>query len=159
MRNILFALSLLLCAAPVAAAAQGFPGLTPEQQAQIQTLRDTAKTTSFNALSADHRTKVQAVVTTFDAGSVSIADAATQIDAILTPDEAKAVLAAGQTMRDGMRKMYEDANGGASPPPRQGPPPGAGAGQGQRRAPDAGRILLQLAASPDALRAAMQQQP
>lgn len=155
MRNILFALTLALCAAPVAAAAQGFPSMTPEQQAQLQTLRDAAKTTSFNALSADHRTKVQAIITQFNSGSVLIADAVTQIDAVLTPDEAKAVIAAGQTLRDGMRKMYEDANGGATPPPRQGPPPGSG--QGQRRPPDAGRILLQVAASPDALRAAMQQ--
>src|SRR5579872_1598417 len=122
MRKILFALTLALCAAPVAAAAQGFPGMTPEMQAQVQTLRDTAKTTSFNALSADHRTKVQAIVTQFNNGSVSIADAVTQIDAILTPDESKAVLAAGQTMRDGMRKMFEDANGGSPPPARQGPP-------------------------------------
>ncbi len=130
--------------------------MTPEMQAQVQTLRDTAKTASFNALSADHRTKVQAIVTQFDSGSVSIADAVTQIDALLTPDESKAVIAAGQTMRDAIRKMYSDANGGSPPPARQGPPPGAGAGQGQRRPPDAGRILLQLAASPDALRAAMQ---
>ena len=155
MRTIVLALTLLLCMAPVAAAAQGFPGMTPEQQAQVQTLRDTAKTSSFNALSADHRTKVQAIVTQFNSGSVSIADAVTQIDAVLTPDESKAVIAAGQTMRDGMRKMYEDANGGSPPPGRQGRPPGAGGGQGRRR-PDAGRILLQLAASPDALRAAMQ---
>lgn len=159
MRTFLLALSLALLAAPVAASAQGFPGMTPEMQAQMQSLRDTAKTTSFNALSADHRTKVQAIITNFNNGSVAIADAASQIDAILTPDESKAVIAAGQTlraaMRDAMRKAYADANGGASPPPRQGPPPGA-AGQGQRRAPDAGRILLQVAASPDALRAAMQ---
>ena len=154
MRNILFALSLALFAAPIAAAAQGFPGMTPEQQVQVQALRDTAKTTSFNALSADHRTKVQAIITSFNSGSVAIADAVTQIDAVLTPDESTAVLAAGQTMRDAMRKMYQDANGGSPPPGRQGPPPGAG--QGQRRAPDAGRTLLQLAASPDALRAARQ---
>lgn len=128
--------------------------MTPEQQTQMQTLRDTAKTASFNALSADHRTKVQAIITQFNNGSVSIRDAVTQIDAVLTPDETKAVLAAGQTMRDGIRQIFEAANGGSPPPQRQGPPPGAG---GQRRAPDAGRLLLQLGASPDALRAAMQQ--
>lgn len=128
--------------------------MTPEMQTQMQTLRDTAKTTSFNALSADHRTKVQAIITQFNNGSLAIRDAVTQIDALLTPDETKAVLAAGQTMRDGMRQIFEAANGGSPPPQRQGPPPGAG---GQRRAPDAGRLLLQLGASPDALRAAMQQ--
>lgn len=155
MRTFIFALTLALFAVPLAASAQGFPGMTPEMQAQVQALRDTAKTNSFNALSADHRTKVQAVITQFDAGSVAIADAVTQIDAVLTPAEAAAVIAQGQAMRDAMRKAFTDANGGASPPPGQGRPPGAGGG-GQRRAPDAGRILLQLAASPDALRAAMQ---
>ncbi len=154
MRTILFVLSLALFAAPVAASSQGFPGMTPEMQAQVQALRDTAKATSFNALSADHRSKVQAIISNFNSGSVAIADAATQIDAVLTPDESKAVIAAGQTMRDAMRKMRDDANGGSPPPDRQGPPPGAS--QGQRRAPDAGRILLQLAASADALRAARQ---
>jgi len=98
---------------------------------------------------------VQAIVIQFNSGSVSIADAVTQSDAVLTAAESAAVIAAGQTMRDGMRKMYEDANGGSPPPGRQGTPPGPGVGQGQRRSPDAGRILLQLAASPDALRAAM----
>jgi hypothetical protein len=153
MRNILAALTLALFALPVAASAQGFPGMTPEQMAQVQKLRDTAKDSSFKALSADHLTKVQAVITQFNNGSVSIPDAVTQIDAVLTPDEAKAVIAAGQTMRDGMRAMYAAANNGASPPPRPAGPPGGG----PPRAPDAGRILLQVSASPDALRAAMQQ--
>jgi|SRR5581483_9707499 len=159
MRKLLAALTLALFALPVAASAQGFPGnFTPEQMAQVQKLRDTAKDTSFKALSADHLTKVQAIITNFNNGSVSIPDAITQIDAVLTSDEAKAVLAAGQTMRDGMRAMYQADNNGASPPPRPAGPPGGGPpGGGQRRAPDAGRILLQLAASPDALRAAMQQ--
>lgn len=129
--------------------------MTPELQAQMQTLRDTAKTNSFNALSADHRTKVQAIITQFDNGSLPMADAVTQIDAVLTPDEATAVIAQGQAFRDAMRKAFADANGGSPPPARAGRPPGAG-GQGQRRPPDAGRILLQVAASPDALRAAMQ---
>jgi hypothetical protein len=155
MRTFLFAITLALFAAPVAAPAQGFPGMTPALQAQMQTLRDTAKTNSFNALSADHRTKVQAIITQFDNGSLAIADAVTQIDAVLTPDESTAVIAQGQALRDAMRKAFTDANGGSPPPGRQGRPAGAG-GQGQRRPPDAGRILLQVAASPDALRAAMQ---
>jgi len=155
MRTFLFAITLALFAAPVAAAAQGFPGMTPELQAHMQTLRDTAKTNSFNALSADHRTKVQAIVTQFDTGSLAMADAVTQIDAVLTPTESAAVIAQGQAFRDARRKAFTDANGGSPPPSREGRRPGAG-GQGQRRTPDAGRILLQLGASPDALRAAMQ---
>jgi hypothetical protein len=155
MRTFLFAITLALCAAPVAAAAQGFPDMTPELQAQMQTLRDTAKTNSFNALSADHRIKVQAIITQFGNGSLAMADAVTQIDAVLTPDESTAVIAQGQALRDAMRKAFADANGGSPPPGREGRPPGAG-GQGQRRPPDAGRTLLQVAASPDALRAAMQ---
>ena len=159
MRTFLFALALALCAAPLAASAQVsdfYEHDARDASPDLQALRDTAKTNSFNALSADHRTKVQAIITQFDNGSVAIADAVTQIDAILTPDEAAAVIAQGQAMRDAVRKALADANGGASPPPPgQGRPPGAGGG-GQRRPPDAGRILLQLAASPDALRAAMQ---
>lgn len=150
MRNIFLALLFAVCALPVAAPAQFMPSLTPDQQAQIMKLRADTKTNAFNALSADHQTKVQAVITQFDSGSVSMADAVTQIDAILSPDESKAVIAQGQQMNDAMRKIFESANGGSPPP---GPP---GGGQGQRRPPDAGRILLRLAASPDALRAAMQ---
>jgi len=151
MRNIFLVLLFAACALPIAAPAQFMPNLTPEQQAQVMQLRADTKTASFKALSADHQTKVQAVITQFDSGSVSMTDAVTQIDAILTPDESKAVIAQSQSMRDAMRKIFESANGGSPPPGppggRQGPP---------RRAPDAGRILLQLGASPDALRAAMQ---
>lgn len=155
MRTFLFAITLALLAVPVAASAQGFPGMTPELQAQMQTLRDTAKTNSFNALSADHRTKVQAIITQFNNGSLAMPDAVTQIDAVLAPAESAAVIAQGQAFRDAMRKAFSDANGGSPPPAPQGRPPGAG-GQGPRRPPDAGRVLLQVAASPDALRAAMQ---
>jgi hypothetical protein len=156
MRNIFLVLLFAVCTLPIAAPAQFMPNLTPDQQAQVMQVRADAKTASFNALSADHRTKVQAVITQFDSGSVSIADAITQIDAVLTPDESKAVLDQGQKMRDAMRKVFEGQNGGSPPPGgMQGRPGGGGQGQG-RRPPDAGRILLQLAASPDALRAAMQ---
>jgi hypothetical protein len=151
MRNIFLVLLFAVCALPIAAPAQFMPNLTPEQQAQVMQIRADTKTSAFKALSADHQTKVQAVITQFDGGSVSMADAVTQIDAILTPDESKAVIAQGQQMNDAMRKIFESANGGSPPP---GPP---GGGQGPpRRAPDAGRILLRLSASPDALRAAMQ---
>ena len=157
MRNIFLVLLFAACALPIAAPAQFMPNLTPDQQAQVMKLRADSKTASFNALSADHQTKVQAVITQFDNGSLSIADAVTQIDAIVTPDESKAVIAESQQMRDAMRKIFESANGGSPPP--GGMQGRSGGGQGQRRAPDAGRILLQLGASPDALRAAMQQQP
>jgi len=154
MRNIFLVLLFAACALPIAAPAQFMPNLTPDQQAKALQARTDAKTASFNALSADHQTKVQAVITQFNNGSVTLADATTQIDAILTPDESKAVIAQGQIMRDAMRKIFESANTGSPPPGgMQGRP---GGGQGQRRAPDAGRILLQLGASPDALRAAMQ---
>lgn len=153
MRNIFLVLLFAACALPVAAPAQFMPNLTPDQQAQVMKLRADTKTASFKALSADHLTKVQAVITQFNSGSVTMADATTQIDAILSPDESKAIIAQSQQMRDAARKIFESANGGSPPP---GPP---GGGQGPpRRAPDAGRILLQLGASPDALRAAMQQQ-
>lgn len=155
MRNIFLVLLFAACALPIAAPAQFMPNLTPEQQAQVMQVRADAKTASFNALSADHQAKVQAIITQFNNGSVAMADATTQIDAILTADESKAVLDQSQKMRDAMRKVFAGANTG-SPPPGGMQGRAGGAGQGQRRPPDAGRILLQLGASPDALRAAMQ---
>lgn len=153
MRNILFVLALAF-ALPVAAAAQGFPGMTPEMAAQLQQIRTDGATATYNALSADHRTKVQAIITQFNSGSLTIPDAVKQIDSILTTDESKAVLDQGRKTREAMRKAFQAANGGSEPPM---PPRPQATGQDKRPAPDAGRVLLQIAADQNALRAAMQQ--
>ncbi|HEV2262699.1 MAG TPA: hypothetical protein VGR69_10475 [Candidatus Rubrimentiphilum sp.] len=159
MRKIFLAVLLSAFAVPSVVLAQGFPGgMTPELQAQMQTLRTNAATAAYAAMSVDHRTKVQAIITSFNNGGVTIPDAVKQIDAILTPAEAAAILDQGQKAREAMRAafMAAAAASGATPPPRR---PDAGQGQGEnapRRPPDAGRVMLSIAASQDALRAAMQ---
>lgn len=154
MRKIFFAVLIAAFAAPSVAFAQ-VPGMTPELQAQMQTAKTNAATAAYAALTADHRTKVQAIITSFNNGGMTIPDAVKQIDAILTPAEAKAVLDQGQKLREAMRAAFMAANGGNAPPRRPDAPQGQGQG-GPRPPPDAGRVLLQIAASQDAYRAAMQ---
>jgi hypothetical protein len=147
------AIALLSCTLPLSvatlASAQN-DGPSPDMQAKMQSVRADAKTSAFAALSDDHRAKVQAIVDAFDAdnSTLAIADATKQIDAILTPSEAAAVLAAQQKMRDEMRAAMS-ANGA----PGGGEHRGFG---GAHRAPDAGRFLLQVDATPDRYRAAME---
>jgi hypothetical protein len=119
-------------------------------RAQMMQARDAAKTSALNDLSPDHRSKVQGIVDQFNKGSLSREDAATQIDGVLSPAESNAVLGEEQKFRDSMRQMFPSNGGGMGP--------GAAAdhpqmqGQHGDRKPDAGRFLLMLSASPDALR-------
>src|SRR5260370_19893208 len=89
----------LAAAIPLAAAADqaagpGAGGGSPETRAQFERARTEARTAVFADLSADHRAQVQAIVDKVNAGTLTnLRDAANQIDAILTPDETKAVLA------------------------------------------------------------------
>lgn len=132
-RTLLMAGALLVVGAPLAASAQMYEGSIPPEILQA---RDQAKTAAFNDLSPDHRAKVQAIVAQYDSGSIQRDDAVKQIDAVLTPDETKAVLGEQQKMRDAMRQRM--ANNGEHHFP--------GSNGGQRRAPDAGRFLLMLSA-------------
>jgi len=122
-----------------------------DMRAKMDSVRADAKTSAFGALSDDHKTKVQAIVDAFDAdgSTVAISDASKQIDAVLTPEESAAVIAAQQKMREQMRAAMT-ANGGDA-----GEHHGGG-GYGGHRTPDAGRFLLQVDATPDRYRAAMQ---
>jgi hypothetical protein len=151
MRYTLFALALGLALAPVMTSAQPGPGPggpSPELQAKFDQLRADAKTNSLKALSANHQTRIQAIVDGFNAGSVTPTDAIAQIDAILTPDESKVILDQNQKMRDA-RKALRSANAG--PPPER-----ANADKPKvEAAPDAGRIMLVLLASPEKLHEAM----
>jgi Skp family chaperone for outer membrane proteins len=125
-------------------------GAPSDWRAQMEAVRADAKASAFGALSSDHKAKVQAIVDAFDAdgATIAIADATKQIDAVLTPQEATAVLAAQQKMRDQMRAAMA-ANGDSGE--HHG-----GRGFGGRHAPDAGRFLLQVDAMPDRYRAAME---
>ena len=151
MRYTLFALALGLALAPVMASAQPGPGPggpSPELQAKFDQLRADARTNSLKALSADHQTKIQPIIAGFNAGTVTPTDAIAQIDAILTPDESKAILDQNQKMRDA-RKALRPANAGPSPERANADKPKVDA------APDAGRTLLSLLASPEKFREAM----
>lgn len=147
---------LSFCAVAVLAATGLASAQTPSaaptgMRAQMQQARDAAKAASLNALSSDHQAKVQTIVTAFDDGTLDIATAGAQIDAVLTPDEATAVLAQQQTMRDAMRAAFA-GNGGSG---RMGGRGMRGNGNGQARKPDAGQFLLSVAADPQKFRDAM----
>jgi hypothetical protein len=138
---ILMAGALLALGAPLSAAAQMYPGggsMPPE----VQQARDNAKTAAFNDLSPDHRSKVQAIIAQFNNGSIQRDDAVKQIDAVLTPDETKAVLGEQQKLRDAMRQAFANANGGNGG--------FGGRRRGGNQQPDAGSFLLRLSASPEA---------
>jgi hypothetical protein len=140
---LLAALALL----PLTACAQS------EAQSEMTQARTAAHDASFAALSADHRKTVQMTVDAFNAGKVDMLAGAQQIDAVLSPDEAQAVLAEQKKMRDAMRAAREQNGGGG----------GGGGGyqgprNGQNRTPDAGRFLINVSASPDKLREIREQQ-
>lgn len=130
---------------------QNGPGSPDMQQA-----RDEAKAAAMNDLTVDHRTAVQTIVQNFDAGSVSMSDAAGQIDALLTSGENKAVLAEAQKFMETMRQARPE---GGPPGGGMGGPPPPGGGFHHNHKPDAGRFLLMVSASPDALRQALPSPP
>lgn len=142
-RTLLMAAFVLALAAPLGASAQMFDGSIPPAILQA---RDQAKTAAFNDLSADHRVKVQAIVAQYNSGSIQRDDAVKQIDAVLTPDETKAVLGEQQKMRDAMRQAFANNGGGNGGFGGEHRAPGSNGGQ--RRAADAGRFLLMLSATP-----------
>lgn len=152
LHKVLLAAAFAALLSPVAALAQQGPpagGPPPEMRAQFETARTNAKTAAFNDLSADHRAKVNAIVAQVQSGSLDPHDAASQIDAILTPAESQAVLGEQQKMRDAMRKAFESDNGGQMPQGQYGGQqrPGMGGG-GTNRKPDAGRFLLMISREP-----------
>jgi hypothetical protein len=160
-------LALVASLIPLGACAQSSSdggGPSPEMKTQMDAARGAAKTASFAALSDDHRTKVQAIVDAFDAtgSTMTIAAAAAQIDAVLGKDESTAVLGQEQKMHDAMRAAFASSGGGpggggpGGGGPGGGGPGGGGPGGGgpggfgrPRHAPDAGRFLLSVDATPD----------
>jgi hypothetical protein len=144
------AIPLAAAAEPAAPAGDG----SPEMRAQFERDRAETRTAVFADLSADHRAQVQAIVDKVNAGTLSNPlDAARQIDAILTPDEAKAVLAKraklGAAMHRGAREGAGPPPGGPPPggPPPGGPPPGAAGGQPA----SPGGFIMRLSIAPEKL--------
>jgi len=148
MRKTLIGLALALMLAPLAVSAQPAPGSDggppPEIRAKLDAIRADAKAALLKALSAEHLTKVQASVDQFNAGTLAPPDAVTAIDAVLSPDETKAVL--------DIQGRLNDARHALMPPPGAMAPPKPAEAQ-RAMQPDAGRIVLQLLASPEKLRA------
>jgi hypothetical protein len=144
-RSIALAGALFALLVPTIALAQE-GGPPPEVRAQFEKLRDQTKTDALNDLSADHRSKVQAILSQVQSGEVDPQDAASQIDSILTPDESKKVLGEEQKLRDAMRQQMSNSGFGGGFGGRMGG--GSRMGGGANRKPDAGRFLARLAAPP-----------
>ena len=173
---------LAACAQQSNAADNGGP--SPEMRAQMQQARDNTKTAALNDLTPANRAKVQSVIDQVNNGQLTdLRAAAQQINAALTPAEAKAVLAERDkmmaTIRANMPARPDGAGPNGGPGPNAGPGAGPNAGPGPSGAPpnadhprgafggrggnDAGRFLLSLGVSREKMRALrdaqMQQQP
>jgi Spy/CpxP family protein refolding chaperone len=149
-RTLAIAGALFALALPSAGFAQEGPpagGPGAGMFAQFQKLRDDTKTAALNDLTPDHRAKVQAIFAQEQSGQLDPRDAATQIDAILTPDEAQKVLGEQQKMRDAIRTQMQ-ANGGDGGFGGNGGSHMGGSRMGGQRKPDAGRFLSMLARPP-----------
>ncbi len=149
-----------LSACAQTAQAQSQDGPPPAARAQMQQARDSAKTAALNDLSADHRARVQSIVDGINNGTqTDLRAAATQIDAVLSPDEQKAVLAERDKMMTAIRaNMPQGGPNGAGPGGPGRGPDGQGNPNGTRRANDAGRFLLQLSVSREKMRELRQKQ-
>lgn len=178
MRAVPLAAALIACVLPLAVAAQpgpppgGYGPPSPEVREKIEHLRAAAKTAAYAALTADHRSKVGAIVERVKSRVLEPRAGAAEIDALLGTDEKKNVLAAARHAREEMRTAMgmPPREGGppqGGPPPEGGPPPDGGAGApvgpppspggpdgGGARRPqsDAGRYLLFVSLDPRSMR-------
>jgi hypothetical protein len=137
MKHPAFVLGLLGVLASPAFAQSGPPpgpgnGPPSEVQQHMDQARTDARTQAMTALSSDHQAAVNAVLARVKGGQIIDAhDAAKQIDAILTPKESQAVLAA----RD---KMMADVRASMAAGGREGGPGGPGDGQAGPNGPGGG---------------------
>lgn len=139
-------LSLAACTQQSNAAENG-NGPSPAMRAQMQQARDNAKTAALNDLSPADRTKVQAIIDQVNNGQLSdLKGAVTQIDAVLSPDESKAVLGERDKMIAAIKANMPAGQNGAAPNGGQH----NGFGRGGN---DAGRFLLQVGVSRERMRA------
>jgi len=136
---------LVLCASvAVPVAAFGQPAGPPPNQAMMEKMRADAKAAAYSALTPAHATAVTALIAQVAAGTLDPRAAGGQIDALLTPDEQKAVLAAGATSRQAMRASGMMGAGGPPPP-----------GPGRYGRFTAGRYLLMVSLSRGQMRSLM----
>jgi len=117
MKAMFLALGLLVAATGCAASAQSH---SDSNRAAFQQTRDGAKTQALAALSNDHRTKVEALVSKAESGGFTDAQAAAQaIDGILSPQESQAVSAARADMMQKIRAARQSSGDQAGPPRRR----------------------------------------
>jgi hypothetical protein len=136
--------SLAACAQSSNAQSTG-NGPSPEMRAKMQQIRDDTKAAAYNDLSAGDRAKVQAIIDQVSSGKqTDIKAAVQQIDAAITPVEAKAVVAEGAKMM----AQYKTA----APPRPDATPNAARRGGMARMMNDAGAILLTVSVSREKLR-------
>jgi hypothetical protein len=151
----------VLIGLPAAAFAQqspppgmGGPPPSPQQLAAMEKARADAKAAAYAALSPAHAASVNAIVAQIAAGTLKRRAAGDQIDALLSPDEQKAVLATAAKSRDAMRVVMGGPGGpppgGPPPPPPAGaaPPPGGPPDGGRSGLPTAGRFLVMVSLPP-----------
>jgi hypothetical protein len=172
MRQFLSALAVAVMAGTVtlagcssnAQAQAGGPGgdaaSTPSPaRAAMEKLRDDTKAAVMGDLSADHRAQVQKIADSVNAGTdTDLGGAMKQVDAVLSPAEAKAVLAERDKMTTAMaalRAQYASSGAGGQGGGRR--PGGA-----MMKSNDPGRFVLMVNLSRErmrALRAAQQGHP
>jgi hypothetical protein len=170
MKRALVIAAICACAGlPGIAAAQqsGPPGPppSPAMRAAFEQARADARAAALAALTPAHAASVQAILAQATSGTLDRRTAAQQIDAVLSPDERTAVLAAAEKARRGMRAAMNGMppppppGAGAPPqgappqgPPPQGPPPG---GPRMFGPPTAGRVLVMLSMAPGGRRSTL----
>jgi len=102
-------------------------GPPPEVQRHIEQARTNARTRAMTALTSDHQAKVNAVLARVKAAQLTdVNDAAQQLDAILTPAEARTVVAAHQGLMADIRDTFTGPEGPRGD--RSGPAGGPGFG-------------------------------
>jgi hypothetical protein len=117
-----------LFAAPVFAqqpglSAPNYGGPLPDVQ-HYEQARNGAQTQAMNALSVDHRAKVSAVLARIRAGQLmTLQDAVQQIEAVLTPKEAQAVISINADLLLHVTRPFVPPDVGPGGGPGPGPPP------------------------------------
>jgi hypothetical protein len=163
MKRSLLALTIAVCAgSPLIALAQPGPGSDdmgppPAVRAKMDAIGAQAKAASYAVLTPEHRAAVDAILAKVRAGTLEPRAAGTQIDALLTPEETKAVMDVAVETREQARAAFGRAM--PPPPPDGGPPnggpPGGGppGGEAHHRKMTAGGFLLRVSFTPEQMRA------
>ncbi len=102
------------------------PTMSPEMMMRLEHARTDARVAAYAALSPSHRAQVAAIVAQVNSGKLDTKTAAAKIDAVLTYNEGKAILAAGMKGMMAMHgpHMRRPLGAPGMPGAPGGPPPG-----------------------------------